>query len=329
MNAVLLVLILAVCAIAFLMALWFFGAPTGGFGSRGGRIRSNLQNIVSSQRASTDAGPSSGRFHGSVFKTAQEASVKKKTDARLTLPKKLKYAQWPISPTVFYVFVVLISACAAVFTKSFNLNIVMVSFSLLSGPLFMHWLLNFFMDRRFAHFDSDYPAFLLSLVGLLKTGMNTLSALEAAAKGLDVGSLVRQEVELMLERLRFGVSEQKSIGAFGDDIFHPEIELFVQALLLSQKVGGNLSDTLERLAKQVRKRQYFRASAKAAVGLQRGSIWFIIAILVGLEIYLWIVYPEAVVGAWADDLGKQVWQFGILVIMLGIFWVRQVTKIRT
>ena len=132
----------------------------------------------------------------------------------------------------------------------------------------------------------------------------------------------------MLERLRFGVSEDKSIGAFGEDIYHTEIELFVQALLLSRRVGGNLSETLDRLAKQVRKRQAFRATARAAVGMQRGSIWFILAIMVGMESYLYFVYPEGVVNALNDPIGWQVWQVGILVIIFGIWWVNQVTKIK-
>jgi tight adherence protein B len=188
--------------------------------------------------------------------------------------------------------------------------------------------LNRSIEKRFKAFDADYPQMLLSLVGLLKTGMNPMGALEAASKGLDDGSLVRQEIELMIERLRFGVSEDKSIGSFGEDIFHPEIELFVQALLLSRRVGGTLSDTLDRLAKQVRKRQYFRSAANAAVGLQRGSIWFILGILVSLEVYLYIVYPESITGAINDEFGWQVWQGSIVVILLGLYWVRQVTKIR-
>lgn len=184
------------------------------------------------------------------------------------------------------------------------------------------------MERRFKAFDNDYPQMLLSLVGLLKTGMNAMGALEAASQGLDETSLVKEEIDLMITRLRYGVPEDKSIGSFGEDIYHPEIELFVQALLLSRRVGGNLSDTLDRLAKQVRKRQYFRNSAKAAVGMQRGSIWFILGILCSLEIYLYLVYPEAVLGAIRDETGWLVWQFGLMVIALGMFWVRQVTKIK-
>ncbi|RMG43716.1 MAG: hypothetical protein D6719_03260 [Candidatus Dadabacteria bacterium] len=294
-------------------------------------IRTNMRNIVNAQRDMQRqfAAGSDGTFVGQnrLYDAAEEAKVQRLTDSRLTLAKKLKYAQWKIPPSVFY------AASAATSLVVFGVvsmyfNIVMRILALLSGPLFWNWLLTLKVDKRFKAFDADYPAFLMSVVGLLKTGMNTMAALKSAAEGLEPGSMVRTEVELMNERLRFGVSEDAAIGAFGEDIFHPEIELFVQALLLSRQVGGNLSDTLERLAKQVRKRQYFRNSASAAVGMQRGSIWFIIVILVLLEIYLFFIYPEAIKGAWADDFGWQVWQFGMLAILLGIFWVRQVTKIK-
>jgi tight adherence protein B len=139
---------------------------------------------------------------------------------------------------------------------------------------------------------------------------------------------VKQEVELMLERLRLGVAEERSIGSFGEDINHPEIELFVQALLLGRSVGGSLSDTLDRLAKQVRKRQYFRKSAAAAVGLQRGSIWFILAVLGGLELYLYLQWPETVILTWTNPMGRQVGQAGLIGIIIGLWWVRKVTEIK-
>ncbi len=257
---------------------------------------------------------------GSVAKGGKSASV-------LTLQKSLKYAQWPIPPLAWR----LVQLCAALFAMSLaslKLNGVLTVACGLVGLMITNGFLTWAVERRFKAFDADYPAFLLSVVGLLKTGMNAIGALDAAAKGLAETSLLRAEVEMMIERLRFGVSEDRSIGAFAEDVYHPEIELFVQALLLSRRVGGTLSDTLERLSKQVRKRQFFRSSAVAAVGLQRGSIWFILGILTALEVYMYFVYPQAVVGAWADPTGWQVWQYGILVIMVGMYWVRQVTKLK-
>lgn len=262
-----------------------------------------------------------------LIKSVRESQVKRHADSRLTLQKRLKYAQWRITPFVFHLFEVL-SGLVVLTLVAPHVNFLLQLIALLSGPIALRWLLTMAVDRRFRRFDGDYPQFLLSVVGLLKTGMAPVGALEAAAKGLDRGSLVRHEVELMIDRLRMGVSEDRSIGCFGEDIFHPEIELFVQALLLSRRVGGNLSHTLERLAKQVRKRQYFRSSANAAVGLQRGSIMMILLILVTVEVIIGYMHPDLITVALNSEVGWQVWQTCLVLIFLGVFWVRQVTKIK-
>jgi len=285
-----------------------------------------MSRIVAAQRQDRKSvvDPSAVR---DVYRSAEEAKVDKVQTSELTLEKRLKYAQWKMPPPVYRLCQVTISLVMC-YLVSLKFNQILTAISLLSGPLFMSWLLNRFMDRRFKAFDTDYSPFLLSVVSLLKTGMNPIQALETAATELEPGSLIKSEVHLMLERLRYGVPEEKSIGAFGEDIYHPEIELFVQALLLSRRVGGNLSDTLERLSKQVRKRQFFREAAISAVGMQRGSIWFILVIMVVMELYLYFVFPETIMDSVKDDIGWQVWQFGFIVILLGLYWIRQVTKIR-
>lgn len=244
----------------------------------------------------------------------------------LTIEKRIKYAELDFPVIFFHAAELILSLlCFSIAFKFFDIPLQVVSLTF--GPLICRTILNTLVNRRFKLFDRDYPPFILSLVGLLKTGMNPIQAMEAAAHGLDDTSLVRFEVEQMLERLRMGVPEDKSIGTFGETVFHPEIELFVQALLLSRKVGGTLSDTLERLAKQVRRRQQFRAAAVAAVGLQRGSIYFIIGILVCLFAYIRIVFPEMTAGLFTP-IGWQVTQGAVLVMGFGIFWVRQVTKLK-
>jgi len=304
----------------------------GGVGGQGvqGHVRNNMKAIVASQRHDDrDNRPKSKESRASIFDTAKENTVQKTSDSKLTIQKRLKYSQWKIAPSAFYSMEALISLLVFSITSvTLQLNIIMQVMTLVIGPIVMNAILDRAMNKRFKAFDADYPQFLLSLVGLLKTGMNPLGAIEASCKGMEEGSLIKAEVEMMLERLRYGVPEDASIGAFAEDVYHPEIELFVQALLLSRRVGGTLSDTLDRLARQVRKRQYFRKQAHAAVGMQRGSIWFIIGIMVALEIYLYLIYPQAVVGAMQDPTGWQVWQGGIGVILLGIYWVRKVTNIR-
>lgn len=257
-----------------------------------------------------------------------ELAVERVSDTGLTFQKKLKYAQLTAVPPFVFVGAQIAISLLAFLAARRVFDLLLQLIALFLGPIVVNWFVARRIERRFKAFDADYPQYLLSLAGLLKTGLNPVQALQSAAESLEEESLLRTEVQIMLERMRLGVPEDKSIGSFGEDILHPEIELFVQALLLSRRVGGNLSDTLDRLSRQVRKRQFFRSSAVSAVGMQRGSIWFILVILLSMEVYLFFMWREAVVLPWQHATGRIVCQGGVLAIIIGVYWVRQVTKIK-
>ena len=319
--AVILLLIMAVGILALLL----LGVP---FGTQNSLAKSNVRSMMESQRGIAPTVSENSKTNR-ITEVEPDAPVMKMSDGSLTLRKRLRYAQWQhLPPFVFSFSQIVVSLIVFLIVRTTFDGLIQI-LSLASGPIAMNAILNWKVKSRFEKFDGDYPQFLLSLVGLLKTGMNPVQAIDAAAQGLDHGSLVREEASLMLERMRLGVPEEKSIGSFGEDINHPEIELFVQALLLSLRVGGTLSDTLERLARQVRKRQFFRRSAEAAVGLQRGSMWIILLILAGLEAYLFVQWPETITDTWKHPTGRSVAQFGLMMIILGVYWARQVTKIKT
>ena len=322
----LLALVAAVVACCLVVAL-VVRLPISGRAISPFSTRQNIRNIILSQREARDS--VNNKEGPSVAATAlQEETVERSAENRLTIRKKLRFAQLPnVPPYAFSLAQIFVSLVMFLITSMFFDSVLQI-IALLSGSIFMNWLLNRRINRRFERFDADYPQFLLAFVGMLKTGLNPIQGLQAAAEGLEESSLVREEVQIMLERLRMGVSEERSIGSFGEDIYHPEIELFVQALILSRRVGGNLSATIDRLAKQVRRRQFFRRSANAAVGLQRGSIWFILGILMALEGYLYFVWPECVTITWTHPTGRSVGQAGLTGIVIGLFWIRQVTKLR-
>ncbi len=288
--------------------------------------KSQIQNIMQAQRSNGSLSKAEMKANklDKVLLTAEKKVI---TSGTMTIEKKLRYARWKMPPIVFRVLQVVISL-VAVFMANIFFDWPIICFTIFTGPIVMNFLVGLAMNRRFKAFDKDYPSFLLNVVSMLRIGMNVVTAIQSAAEGLNPDSLVREEVTLMLDRLKLGVSEDKSIGAFGEDINHPEIELFVQAVILSRRLGGNLSDTLDRLSQQVRKRQFFRSSAEAAVSLQRGSIWVILGIMVALEGYILITSPDLIMTAIHDDFGWLVWQGAVVTIFIGILWVRQVTKIK-
>jgi hypothetical protein len=54
----------------------------------------------------------------------------------------------------------------------------------------------------------------MAFVSRLKSGMNSLTALQSASSGFSDTSLLRAEIELMLERIRLGIQEEQAIKRF-------------------------------------------------------------------------------------------------------------------
>jgi tight adherence protein B len=323
---------IAVIAIVLLLALLLMGGNSSRGGSHGA-VSNNLKNLVMSQRDLRKDAVRQGHSPKSVaganlaLAAAAEGDQRKPVTSKIDLEKKLKYAKWPITPFQFRCTQAFGTLMAAVPAYQFA-TIWIFLMVVVMTPLLIGSALDKAVDKRFEMFDLDYPVLLLSYVSLLKTGMSAIQGLESAAKGLEEDSLVRLEVELLVERLRMGMTEEQAISAFGEDIAHPELELFVQSLILSKRVGGTLSATLERLAKQVRKRQQFRKQAVAAVGMERSSLHMIAFVMGLLMIYLTWTAPDLVVPAFSHPLGKKIFQFGIMVIVFGFYWSRKVTEIK-
>jgi tight adherence protein B len=241
---------------------------------------------------------------------------------------RLRYAQLEHIPTYAIGLIQIALSFAAFAIARVYFKEVLQIASLLTGPFLVNGYIERRINRRVKMFDADFPQFLLSVVGMLKTGLNAIQALEAAAANLEDDSIVRHEVELMLERFRMGVPEERSIGSFGEDVRQPEIELFVQALILSRRVGGNLSDTIDRLSKQVRKRHAFKLAASSTVSMQRGSVWVIIGIIVALQLYLLKMSPDMVLGAWTHPKLSGYAQAALLLILGGVLWMRKITDFK-
>lgn len=257
-------------------------------------------------------------------------SAQKKTSdlgkSQFSLDRKLRYAKWPISGFQFN-FIKYFLTVAGVIVLRNHSTFAHLTVAMLV-PFICDGLLNAKINKRYNLFDRDFPEFLMSFVSLLKSGMTAVAGLENAAAGLEDDSLVKFETETLVERLRMGLTEEQAIGSFGEDIPHPDIELFAQAMLLSRKVGGSLAGTIERLAKQVRRRSEFRKKAISAVALERNSGLMILGILVFTIVMITVRNPQFLAPAFKHPIGIKVFEAGVFCVVGGIIMSRKVTEIR-
>ncbi len=326
--------IIVLAVIVLLVVVTSSGSKRGGAGAGNAAVSENLRTLVLAQRERSHAAARGKEVSGDAanlaLAAAAEGDINRKkvvSSSRMDLEKKLRYSRWPLTPLQFR-GIQAFASLALLIPAYLHATVFIQLLAAFMGQAIVTGVLDRAITKRFNLFDEDYPVLLLQFVSLLKTGLSPIAGLEAAAKGLDEDSLVRIEVELLVERLRLGLTEEQAISAFGEDVAHPELELFVQSLILSKRVGGTLSQTLERLARQVRKRQQFRKQAVAAVGMERSSLYMIAVIMGLLMMYLSWSAPELVFPAFKHPLGKKIFQFGLMVIVFGFYWSKKVTNIK-
>ena len=253
--------------------------------------------------------------------------VKRNSRFDSKLAKKLRQAHWPISPMVFRL-IQLVATVVVFIPVAMNYTVFLQGVALALTPLLVRDVLDFRLKRRMEAFDRDYAVLLMQLVSFVKSGMMALPALEEASKALDEQSLVRHEIQVMFERIHLGMSEEQAIGAFAEDVPHPEIELFVQAFILHTRLGGAITPTLERLAQQVRKSRHFRKEAIAAVAMERLSIYVIAVIMSCLMLYLLYNAPQLIMAAFKLPFGVLFFQGGVAAVLVGFYLSKEVTKIK-
>jgi tight adherence protein B len=301
-------------------------------------VSENLRTMVSQQRAllrDGDRGGSKGERTNIATAAAAETGLNRtelQKSYELTLADRLKFGQLIVPTTQIRMtqgIVSFVSFLSVLLVGSLiGPSYIIAGLTLILGPFWVIDYVNYRMDKRSAAFEKDYASFLMSFVSLLKSGLTTIGALETAGKSLDEDSLIRAEIELVIQRIKMGLSEEQALGQFGEDIYHPEIEMFLEAIILSKKLGGNLSSTVERLAKQVRKRSQFKSQAMAAVGMEKGSLKAIALIMSCLLIYMCYTAPDLVLPALTDPTGWMVMQVAICIITIGFYWSKSVANLK-
>lgn len=241
-----------------------------------------------------------------------------------TLRQRLIYGNIKIPAIMFLMIRIFITFTLAGFTAtraSWYLSCVMGWV----GWILVGAFLNHRIEKRFKDFDKDYPSYIQTMVSLLKSGMATMVAFEEAASELENDSLLKKEVKKVSDGLRAGTPEDIAIGRFACTIDHPEVELFVQAVLSGKKLGGSLSETLDRISKKARKKQIFRQNAKSAIGQQRVSMYLVMGILISIIVFIGWKSPELMAGLIEKSIIIEV---GISLNIFSFYLMKKTSKIK-
>lgn len=192
----------------------------------------------------------------------------------------------------------------------------------LFGPTIVHKRMTVQRRKKLIY---QLPDTLDSLVGALRSGMSLTQAFGLLAEQLPKPS--SQEFGLVVRKLRMGVSLDDVLMGLEQRVESQEYTMFATSMRIAREVGGNLTESLERLADTMRKKLQMEGKIEALTS--QGKLQGIIVGCLPLALMwvLTIMEPEAMAPLFNTMLGYAVLFVIFLLEFVGFILIRKIVRI--
>jgi tight adherence protein B len=184
---------------------------------------------------------------------------------------------------LFALSVVLTLALAALtYSSSGPLGLIGAVIVGLAGP---RLIASHLAKRRRKQFVYQLPDALLAFASALRAGCNLTRGLELMAERQP--RPLGQEFTIVLAEHRVGRPLAESLCDLRRRIAAPELDLLNTAMNVSRRVGGNLADTLESLARTLQEKAQVEGKIDALTAMGRAQGWVVglLPMFIGLVLY--------------------------------------------
>lgn len=228
----------------------------------------------------------------------------------------------PRSATVASVFfIVLCGAVGYVLVESVVGMFVFAAAGAVAPMLALRWL----RRRRVKKLEGQLVEGIHTLAAGVRAGLNLVQSLELVAR--DGPIPLKQEFAHMLREYEYGVPLEQAMENAGTRIGSGDFRLLFSALQTHRERGGDLGDTLDRIATSIREIQRLESRVEALTAEGRVTARVLAgfpAVVLGI-IYLIDAAPVALL--FTDTVGKVILTLIVVLNVLSFLWIRRIVAI--
>lgn len=179
--------------------------------------------------------------------------------------------------------------------------------------------------KRRNKLNEELPNALAQIAGSMRSGSTFFSAIEMMVN--ETKGPISQEFGLLLKEQRIGIKPEEALENLAERIQSEDVDLVVTAALIARDVGGNLSETFERLSSMLRRKIEMEGKIKALTSQGKLQGWVVSLLPFAIMLALTVVEPEGIAPMFTTFLG---WGFIAVIILLelmGAFMIRKIVSI--
>lgn len=236
----------------------------------------------------------------------------------------LKYSFIVANPQILF-SISIVSTVAAGAIGYAVLGPVGAAAGLIAGLLAPRLIVNALAKHRVKRFVYQLPDALLALASALRAGSNLSKGLELLATRQP--KPLSQEFTIVLAEHRIGRHLTDALTDMQKRIVTPEIDLMNTAINVSRRVGGNLADTLESLAKTLQEKAYMEGKIDALTSMGRAQGWVVGLLPVFIGFVLYQQQPERMSLLFTEWYGWIVLAVVAIMMAIAAWMIRRIVNI--
>lgn len=317
MNPVLLVGGIALGLVALLVLLFFAIAPPAPRVARQRRLAPGEEHV------STLA-----RLTERTTEALDTAAAKRKR--RLFGAEELELAGIKTEPSGFAIFVFAASAMLALLGALVGLtsgtSILLALLFAVLGPVIAKTVVVARTSARRAKFGDQIDDLVQMIAGGLRAGHGLNRSFSAVAAEAEAPA--SEELARVVNETRLGRPMADALHAIAERMRSTDFEWVAQAIAINQETGGNLAEVLDQVGKTIRDRSQIRRHVRALSAEGRLSAIILVALPVGVFLFLLVVNPGYVSFFFTNLIGTIALIVAFILLIVGTIWVSFSVKVK-
>jgi tight adherence protein B len=180
-------------------------------------------------------------------------------------------------------------------------------------------------NKRVVKFQTQLHEGLDLIARALKAGHSFTSAMKLAAD--EFGDPLGTEFQETLDEINFGVSVPEALKGLTERVDCSEVKYFVIAVIIQRETGGNLAELVESLAHIIRERFKFEGKVRILTAEGKLSAVILVALPILIGVWLQISNPDFLKPLWNDPIGHIMLAGAAILLVIGMFVMKQMVKI--
>ena len=180
--------------------------------------------------------------------------------------------------------------------------------------------------KRIELFERQIPEALDLMGRALRAGHAFSTAVKMV--GDEMPEPIAREFRTMFDETNFGVPQNEALVRLADRVPVEDMRYFTIAVMIQRESGGNLAELLDNIASIVRARLKLLGEVRTLSAEGKLSAWILGLLPFCVAALINILNPEFMTVLWTDPVGLRMVGGALLMMVLGVLWMRKIIRIR-